>query len=127
LIVQTLRGYGLSAAWHFYDGPSTNPGISECSDPNLRRAVLIITGLAATQFNMALYGSYTGPNLNGGAGLVPRGPATAMSEPLPIRIGPPLPSLPLPLFVPEPSEALLAVAAIAALGGLAGRRRNSVL
>jgi hypothetical protein len=126
LIALTLASYGLPVSWHLYDGPSTIGGISDCTNPDLRRAVLVISGLSVTQFNVALYGPYTGANF-GGAGLVPRGAGGPDSQPLPIRIGPPLTSLPLPLLAPEPSDALLAGAALAALGSLAARaRRNRI-
>jgi hypothetical protein len=77
-----------------------------------------------TQFNLALYGPYSGLNL-GGAGLLPRGAGGPDSQPLPIRIGPPLASLPLPLQAPEPADALLAAAACGGLASLARRRRRA--
>jgi hypothetical protein len=124
LIVAVLLNQGIHASWHLYDGPSTIVEFSECRNPNLRRAVLVISGLAVTQFNLALYGPYSGLNL-GGAGLLPRGAGGPDSQPLPIRIGPPLASFPLPLLAPEPADALLAAAACGGLA-LVGRRRRAM-
>lgn len=118
LVVQALLNRGFHASWHEYTGPRTILDLSDCSSPALRRAVLVISGLAVTQFNLALYGPYSGENLGGGAELVPRGGAPgAASQPLPIRFGPPRSSLPLPLLAPEPETGLLGAAALAALFG----------
>jgi hypothetical protein len=123
LIALTLAGYGVPVFWHLYDGPSTIADFSDCESPSLRRAVLVFSGLAVTQFNLALYGAYGGPNLGGGT-LAALGGGPPPSAPLPIRIGPPLASLPPPLLTPEPSSTLGAAGALGVLAALARVRQR---
>ncbi len=71
----------------------------------------------------ALLGEYLGKDLGGGPFLGLGAPDPSVSRPLPIRIGPPLRSLP-PVLVPEPDAPWLGGAACLTLAYLARRRRQ---
>lgn len=108
-------------SWHNYDGPTTLD-ISECRNPQTRRAILVFTGLAVTQFNIAMLGFYSGDVLNQPPSLGPA-PAPNTGAPLPVRFGPPMRSFE-PGLVPEPASPLLWLSALGALGWMARRRRD---
>jgi hypothetical protein len=123
-----ISGGLFQASWHKYNGPPTLD-ISDCTSPETKRTMLLVSGIGITTFNAFLYSGYLGDDL----GPPPPGPPQAIrgvaapdpsvSPPLPIRIGPPLRSVP-PLLVPEPDAPWLAGTACLTLAYLARRRRQ---
>jgi len=109
------------ASWHRYNGPTTLD-ITECTSPTRKRAVLVFTGLAVTQFNLFMLGAYTGVDLTQSQGFAAAAATANSGAPLPVRLGPPMRTFPTNL-VPEPSSRLLGFTALAVLGWLARRRR----
>jgi hypothetical protein len=110
-----LLPWVLRAAWHLYDGPSTVLDLSDCP-PAGRRVLLIFSGLAITQANLA----YLPFALFGGAGGGAVGDGGALAPAM--RIGPAQRAVAPPLYVPEAAGCAPALAAVAALGALARRR-----
>ena len=98
------------ASWHRYNGPTTLD-ISECTNPAVKRVVLVLTGLAVTQFNLFMLGPYTGDDLTGSQGFAAAAATANSGAPLPVRLGPPMRSFPIAL-VPEPSSRLLGFSAL---------------
>ena len=121
--LNSISGGLFQASWHDYNGPTTLD-ISDCTDPDTKRTILSIFGLSITAFNVFFYSGYLGENLGAGPMMLGLGaPDPSVSPPLPIRVGPPLRSLP-PLLVPEPNAQWLAGTACVTLAHLAKRRRR---
>lgn len=123
-LLNSLSNGLFSVSWHLYNGPTTLD-ISDCKDPNLKRAFLIITGLGVTQANFFFLGQYSGSNLGASASSALLSAPASTLAPTAMRIGPAQRSVDVPLLVPEPSGGLLGFTAIGVLGWLARRRRRT--